>query len=543
MSFQLPKPTSMRYEDLFTYIRNGQIKIPQFQRNFVWSKEKTSKLLDSILRGYPVGTFVLWKTRERLKSVREIGGAELPEPRQGETITYILDGQQRITSLFVVRMGLSITQNGKDQSYREIFIDLDSDLENDAELVLPEVEGTHKLISVHDLLSRGLTFFTENFDKKYHSIIEQYRQRFATYDFSIIELNDHSLDTACEVFTRINTTGQELTVFEIMVAKTYDPINDFDLSQKYTKLINNGGESEKDLEDANFDTIPASTILQCCSAVIKKQVRRRDILGLDKEAFINNWETVTDGVFNAVDWIRTYLRIPVSQLLPYNAILVPLSYFFVENCGNPPTLRQSKLLLQYFFHSALSSRFISGVEGKLAADLLKMDNILKENPIEYDDDIDISLERLTTRGFSAGDAVSKGILCILVYFEPKSFKSGSIVKIDNSWLKSRTSKNYHHFFPLAHLKKNGVESNRANSILNITIVDDYLNKREIRAKPPSEYMSYFSKDNSDIEETMKTHLIDDLDKFGVWEDDFELFLKMRGERIVAEIQMRLNPGL
>ena len=51
-----PKPDSKKYLDLISEIQKGQIKVPKFQRNFVWSLDKTAKLLDSILKGYPIGT-------------------------------------------------------------------------------------------------------------------------------------------------------------------------------------------------------------------------------------------------------------------------------------------------------------------------------------------------------------------------------------------------------------------------------------------------------------------------------------------------------
>ena len=64
----------------------------------------------------------------------------------------------------------------------------------------------------------------------------------------------------------------------------------------------------------------------------------------------------------------------------------------------------------------------------------------------------------------------------------------------------------------------------SNHILNITIVDDFLNKREIKANAPSKYMAKFSKTNRELDKTMKTHLIDELDEFGVWEDDYDKFI-------------------
>ena len=174
-----------------------------------------------------------------------------------------------------------------------------------------------------------------------------------------------------------------------------------------------------------------------------------------------------------------------------------------------------------------------------------MDAILDEEPPEYlGEEVTLTLDDLRWREFSTGDAFSKAILCLLAYFEPKSFAADSLIKLDNSWLKVASSKNYHHFFPRSYLThKKGFEDWQANSVLNITLVDDYLNKRQIGANPPSEYMKRFWKQNPKLESTMKTHLIDDMSTFGVWSDDYPRFLEQRGQRILQEINMRLNPSL
>ena len=69
MHFEQPKPDSKKYADLISDIEKGIIKIPKFQREFVWGIDKTAKLLDSILKGYPIGTFILWKTDERINDI------------------------------------------------------------------------------------------------------------------------------------------------------------------------------------------------------------------------------------------------------------------------------------------------------------------------------------------------------------------------------------------------------------------------------------------------------------------------------------------
>jgi len=113
-----------------------------------------------------------------------------------------------------------------------------------------------------------------------------------------------------------------------------------------------------------------------------------------------------------------------------------------------------------------------------------------------------------------------------------------VVRLSNDWLKRANSKNYHHFFPKAYLAKQGYPETSANHIGNITIVDDYLNKRQIGARPPSEYMKVFRQENKLLADVMKTHLIS-LDDSGIWDNDYELFLNMRCQGISTELSKRI----
>ena len=111
--------------------------------------------------------------------------------------------------------------------------------------------------------------------------------------------------------------------------------------------------------------------------------------------------------------------------------------------------------------------------------------------------------------------------------------------IDNSWLKISTSRNYHHFFPKAFLKKRPeIDKSYINHIINITIVDGRSNLK-IGAKPPSEYIKKYSIKNKSISDCLKTHLIGDFDKFGILNNDYNKFFNERASLISKEIQKRV----
>ena len=537
-----PENQNKKYDHLFTEIDTGYIKIPKFQREFVWTKRQTAKLIDSIIKGFPVGTFIFWKTREELRHIKNIGNAKLPTQTLGESVAYVLDGQQRITSLFAVKKGLIITKEGKEIDYKDISVDLSLNPNDEDEVIIPEPSEEIPSISVYQLLNGTIMEFLDEYTRDEIRKIEIYQRRLTTYDFSTIVINEYPIDIACEIFTRINTGGMELTLFEIMVAKTFDQDTGFDLAREYDILIddNHGG---KDLKDAGYDTIPSSIILQCIAACLIQDVKRKSILKLEKSKVINIWSEVKDSIFHATDYFRSHYRIPVSRLLPYPALLVLFTYFFYKNNGNPPDSTQNKLLMQYYWWVSLSRRFSSASETKIAQDLKRIDEILKGRIISYDEEeqVRLTLNGIINRQFSTGDSFCKAILSLYAYYLPKSFSDNSLVRIDNSWLKVAFSKNYHHFFPKSYLTKNGFNDHEANSIVNITIVDDYLNKRAIGAKAPSNYMNDFNSTNEHLDKTMRTHLIDDIDKYGIWTDDYNLFLKNRGEKILRLLERRLNP--
>ncbi|MEA4958144.1 MAG: DUF262 domain-containing protein, partial [Anaerolineaceae bacterium] len=91
-----PQNQTKKFDFLFSDIDSGIIKIPKFQRYFFWTKEQTARLIDSIIKGYPIGTFIFWQTQDELRHFKEIGNITLPSTPVGSSVKYVLDGQQRI---------------------------------------------------------------------------------------------------------------------------------------------------------------------------------------------------------------------------------------------------------------------------------------------------------------------------------------------------------------------------------------------------------------------------------------------------------------
>lgn len=527
----LPEPQIKTFTTLLSDIEKGAIKIPQFQRDFVWNIQKAAALMDSIIKGYPIGTFIFWRTNERLRSIRNIGNISLPEPAYGEYVDFVLDGQQRLTCLFASLKGLTIEREGNNRDdFNNIIVDLEAG-ENEQIVKVNNTIGGDGQIKITDLLYGGLTKLS-CYPEKYHKKIEEYKKRIESYNYSAIQIKGAPIEIATEIFTRINVGGKALTLFEIMVAKTYDNDRNFDLSEKFDELVDR-------LTPLNYETISDSVVLQTISLLLTNECKRQNILQLDKIKFIDIWDEVTNAIERAVEYFRNTYRIPVSQLIPFNTLIVPFAFFFYHK-RDKPNAEQQKYLQDFFWRCSLAARYSSGVESKLSQDIKRIQLILSNKLPKYDWPIDISEQFIDDNGwFNAGRSYIKAILCIYCYHQPKSFEDNSIVNINNNWLIQANSKNYHHFFPKAMLKRIGEESHYINHIANITIVDDYLNKRQVRDQKPSIYMKKFARSNSAIEQTMKSHLINNLSTYGIWEDDYDAFFKMRIRAISRELKKRI----
>ncbi len=537
MSFEQPKPDSKKYSDLINEIQKGIIKIPKFQRDFVWTIDKTAKLLDSILKGYPIGTFILWQTDERINDIKNVGNLNIPETPDGVKVQYVLDGQQRITSLFAAYLGAHIQKVGEKKitDYGNIVVNLDADINDNDEQVITEEPSGDNYISLSDVLNfmDRMTDIKERFSDADFKKIHSYSRAFDTYDFSTVILRKEDIDSAIEVFTRINTGGQTLTLFEIMSAKTYDEPQQFDMQVKWENFI-------KELKEIKYEGVSSSVVLSLLALLLSrtKECKRKTILALDKQNIIESWEGVISALKDSVDYFRTTYRIPVSQLLPYDSLLVPFAYFFHVNKGKPSS-DQRKYLEEFFWRISLSSRYSSSTESKLAQDIKRIDQILAGQRPDYSD-IKVYLDspqELIDTNFSAGNSYCKAVLCLLAYQEPKDFQDNGKVILDNSWLKVASSKNYHHFFPKAYLKNKTVLN--SNSLVNITFVSDHLNKRKIGAKAPSQYIADFHDENSQINKALQTHFID-MDGFGIESNDYDTFLHARAKLIYTELKSRID---
>lgn len=454
MYIKQPYPQNLCYGDLEDGIDSGTIMVPPFGHDFVWPLEKAASLVDSILKGYPIGSFILWQTRESVQSARYVGGIAPSKAQSTPCVRYILDGQQRITSIYAAVKGVKI--GGVD--YSKIYVDLTAS--GAGAVVITDIANRSDadVISVKAMLEGGAAA-----QEQYASKIDEYREAFKNLLLVCITVQDAAQDAAAEIFARINSGNRPLfgsisddglsarhgaagqgtrgkwkrvdlsakykelindlimgelnsvdweTVFETMAAKTYDAWGRFSLHDKCDTLLS-------ELKDAGYGVLSREAVLQSMAICLKRECKKKVILRLDSDAFINSWDSISCAFMRAAKYCKTALDVGAPRLLPHDALLVPLTYWFYKY-QRTPSADEQKYIADYFWRAVLTLRFESGAEAKLAQDIKRMDAIAQGKQPRYDTPVDISAEGLAVNGDAAGRIpLLKGMLCLLASLASK----------------------------------------------------------------------------------------------------------------------------
>ena len=527
-----PKPDKFKLCELPRMIESGEISIPQFQRKYVWDIEDCAKLFDSVFKGYPIGTVTLWMTQERMRHVKKIAGKTFPTPKAGYPVNYVLDGQQRLTSIYVSLRGVKINNGDKEVDYSKLYLLLDSD-DNEDGLVVTKVNNLPKdsYISIKDLFEFNYSKLNGIYGPKMQQIADR-KEQLGGFEIPSVELTNTSLSEATDIFTRINTTGKKLSVFEVMSAKVYRESPHFDLIEKR--------DAQKEAWRASgFESLPDYVTLQAMALCLKKSCTKDSVLGMSCQEVASNWNKVDKAFANAIDYLRTTFNVPLAELLPYDVLIIPIVYFMYKNKGKKPTASQTKWLKDYFWRSALTQRFSNAVASKLTTDVAYFEAVVKNKTPEktHLPAVTITPKKISSDGsFKTIGSFIKAMLCLFVSKRPKSLPTGSNVVVDSSWISKKNSKNYHHFFPIAYMNQSGWKNSAypVDHIANIVIIDSADNQ-SIKAKAPSEYVAMFKKQNPDVKSALESHLIDDVVGFGINKNNYKKFFESRISRMCEEL--------
>lgn len=522
-----PEPKIERIANLVHRIQNGDIKIPKFQRGFVWDEDQIIKLLESIYEGYPIGSLLFWLSDKPMRSERDIGGFELPKTPDKYPRNYVLDGQQRLTTIY----GVLNWPNPRTLHKLNVYFDLDK---SKFHHYAGRDEKRHIPLSALNSTSAFLDFQRKNLfneaDEK--DLLERANilyETFREYLIPVVTIKEKNVQEVCPIFERINSSGTQLNVFDLMVAATWS--DDFDLNDQVSKIR----ESAKLKDFEEIDNTIFLKIMSSIEGIGSKEEHVFKLRDLSSAKLVELAKKVQNAVERTVDFLSTDLSVPSDAFLPYQYQMVVFSYFFSK--AKHPTSDQLTVLRRYFWQTGFLEHYRGAAEGVLEHDLAEIDRLMEGDTDVFRLPFYITVDDLIRRQFVKRGAFTKTFVVMLAGKKPRNITNGEAIDTEMA-LSIFNNKEFHHIFPKEFLKRLGVDPAQRNSISNVCMLSSSQNKQILTA-PPSNYLAESAKGLGDkAKEVFESNLIP-VGSSASWKsDEYELFLSERASLILEEIKTK-----
>ncbi len=570
------KPNGISIVSYLECLQKGDYQIPTFQREIVWDKSNVKKLWDSIYKFYPIGSILIWKTDIKLHNHRKIGGHVIPTEDTRAQFQYILDGQQRTTSLLTSIYGGEIS--GKPGFNPTVFIDLTIPFQDN----IDDSSYTHRFIFWDEIDDKNGTFHRNMGRKKKYDdglilklidikndfqgiftklnsipdnkvIIDnlwRVKNVLDSYQIAYIDLKGIAVGEVCQIFERINQAGKPLDIFDIVVAKTYRvetrEKKGFYLRELISTFRTNSNSS-------NFLKISDFDYLQILSILIRENINDSGIFNITPR-YLNEikseqieavWNDGKLAILKIFDFFENHLHIKSPDLIPFRYFYITLATYFYQNKAP-----DYELLKKYFWYYSFHNEDLLSNTTHLTAHISFLNSTKTEEKPKFGRFL-IDKDKLRISSYSSKGRLSRAILSLYSGHLPKDWKFTDRDVIADNFFFTTDKPNLHHVFPTNFITEHpGSNSLNSNSLMNIVYLTQITNL-EISDKNPLKYIKDYDvpkeqgESASKFENVLKSHLLsEDLLKWSrmdtMPDNALDIFIESRITTIIDELKIKLS---
>lgn len=563
-------------EQLVASIANGDVVLPEFQRDFVWEEAKTYDLFDSLIRDIFIGSLIFGVpsfelsvrdldirprkgdgSRKKL-TIKSFTKAEINKRVKTGQFRLLLDGQQRATSLYRAVNGIDdvwfivkednelqdevLKKKLGDRSMEEVLFEVSG--KESADRMSIRLSDVYKILKGEIVREKDKALrFSESEYCKSNDIKEvqesELFEAYLTYTGQLQNLlraekllSYYLLDTD-EVkfslfFERSNSKGIQLNFIDILAAKLY---SGFNLRAKVDEFAD-GNPGFK---------LGRNEIVRAISFVVSdgKDIGRQYILStLNHVHFNENWDNLCTLYRKCLDYLFDNHFLISEEWLPYDSILIPLIIFLREIPKNDFTQineQQSKFLKYWYWSVIFSQRYSSAAQEIIVTDAKILRSVARQD-YSFDSkylsrfQYEITDHKDFFTVSKKQNAIYRGVLNLINYNAKgiRDWKNDDRVSFNSQNLDD------HHIFPIKFLRNQDpdIEASRIDCVLNRTLVPKITNIK-IGGKRPSEYLKELLKDNKNLRGSLEAHLIPPTLIEGAYDSRYENFLDERGKNVMA----------
>jgi hypothetical protein len=565
MASKIGKPNA-NLSDLLSWVDNGELQLPDFQRSWVWDDNRIKELLASVSLGHPIGAllFLEYGGSDMRFQYRPLEGA----PKGGAPDFLVLDGQQRLTSLYgALRCKQPVpTRVRSTAAERYYYIDirktLDSSDRSDAIVSIPANRmvredfdrsvrldiSTRELEFEHLLFPLNITFdandsidwiascmFFYSGDRQILQMLKTFNisvlNKIQNYALSVIDLpNDTPKDAVCKIFENINTGGVALNAFELVTAGY--AADDFNLREEWDHVQTTLAAEPSLRGVSSMDYLTAITLAARYSSKQPVSCRRRDILNLPLDSYITHAHSIEQGFVQAGTFLREQCIYDVKYI-PYTTQLTPLAVFYALLGKRLNNHTAQEKLKRWYWCGVLGEVYGSSVETRLAKDVVEfmawIDGGEEPDTVKHAYFNPARLDALRSKN----QAAYSGIMALLMQAGAIDFITGRRMDF-TSFVEDGID--IHHIFPLKYAHDvRGFKYEVIDSIINKTPMSRGTN-RAVGGVAPSEYLGriqgkgHVTGDN--LERFIESHLVDASD---LQSDRFEAYYEKRKKALLSLI--------
>ncbi|MGL5357966.1 MAG: GmrSD restriction endonuclease domain-containing protein [Metamycoplasmataceae bacterium] len=534
---------------ILSELEDGRIKIPFFQRDYDWKIEEILDLLNSINSNDPIGNIVLWQTKD-IFSINNNIIDEISSKEKYNEYLYLIDGQQRLTSIFTLFNFNKLKNKKHIENFKKIVFNMETNIfekyeskkeyKNKTKYFINEIFSLKEDDIKNNIVERG---FKNEEIYKIKEIIIKINDRFLDLEIGVLQLNNYDLDNVIDVFEKINTKGKKLSIFDIVKAKWIK--SDININEIFSKLTKSLNEFVI-LDDKKKRGIWFETLLDSLFLVIETKpiLKAKEKIQLninneeEKKEIIKKWEKSTK---NAMKFLNDELNFSFNTVPSANIIKWCIYFFFKrdekrDDIGNKNNIIKKYIALLCINHSygkgtiGVLEQNIKFIDSLILNDNEKINEYIKKFTIPYIKD-EYFINDL--KDSSKQDMVAKLINSILL--RNKDFLSGTKIK---------SNFDLHHIFPKKGYGNEYREEDLKdiiNSYANITPINKITNN-DIKNKKFSFYFDNYKKNtNNNLDEILVDHGINpDLWKQDDSIDNMLKAVKDRSKELAKKINQEFN---
>ena len=477
----------MKTSTILDQIDLGSIALPEFQRGYVWNRDQVRGLMDSLYRKHPVGSLLVWVTRTESADFR--GDSPLPPG----SVKLLLDGQQRITSLYgIVRGNPPAFFYGNSQAFTGLHFNLESEA---FEFYAPiRMRDNPLWISVTEIMQKGPGHFIGPLyrNAELEGRADTYAERLnAIGQIKQTELHieevtgdDKTVDVVVDIFNKVNSGGTKLSKGDLALAK---------ICAQWPQARNEMKIRLDKWRKAGFH-FKLEWLLRCINTIVTGEALFSALDKVDTASVNQGLQKAERSIDSLLNLVSGRLGLDHDRVLGSRYSFPLLARYLVDRGGHLGDYRERDKLLYWYIHTFLWGRYAGSTETVLNQDLATI-----ENPQDNLDRLVEALRknrgdlRITANDFLGWSTAARfyPLLYMLTrVHHARDWDTG--VELSNEMLGKLNRLQVHHIFPKAMLYKNGYSRQDVNAIGNFTFLTQETNIK-ISDRDPFEYLEQFAR--------------------------------------------------